>query len=214
LRALCVVIPLTSLLLLAGPAPAQSISPYDRSWYRAPFWSGEYPSGFSVLEETTITIRPVLDPEAAPSVSCLLPEGATYHAWNFPRVEADALSFVSFTKIDELEVTQAHDAVLHTEPDGDEVSVHFAPGSRWRELVYYGEGAFLMEYDGALYTGDQDLVNVSRSRLGGESGYDEWLRVNCANNQWGWILMRDIVKDEETFDSPNIVDYGVAADLD
>lgn len=213
MRFACLVLPLAGFVLAAGPAPAQSISPYDESWYRAPFWSGEYPSGFTVLKDVTLGIRPVLDPAAAPSVSCLLREGATYHMWNFPRVAADALSFVSFTKIDELEVTVAYDAVLHAEPDGAAVSVHFAPGSRWRELVYYGEGAYLMEYEGALYSGDQGLVEVSRSLLG-DSGYDEWLRVNCANNQWGWILMRDLVKDQESFDSPNIVDYGVAADLD
>ena len=86
------------------------------------------------------------------------------------------------------------------------------PGETWRYLVYFGEGAFLMEYDGVEYDGDQDLFEHAEQE-GDSNGYEEWLRINCSNNQWGWLFMGDITLDDGTFISPNITGYGVSEDL-
>ncbi|RYE07568.1 MAG: hypothetical protein EOP22_17205 [Hyphomicrobiales bacterium] len=200
--------------LMATPAVAQSVESYGDDWYRAPFWSGEYPAGFTVLKDTVVQLRPALSPTAAKTVDCPLPAKATYQQWNGARVEAEGLHFVSFTEIDEMEVTAALDTSLFRNDDGTSVDVGFKPGDKWRYLAYFGEGAFLMEYDGVRYEGDQGLMEVSKSLQPGERGYEQWLRINCANNQWGWLFFGDIVQDDITFTGPNIVEYGRSADLE
>jgi hypothetical protein len=202
-----------ALALLAGPAFAQST--YDESWHRAPFWSGEYPSGFSVLKDVTVQLRPLLDPKAEKTIACDLPAKATYQVWNNARVEEQGLHFVSFTKIAEYRIKDAYTTTLYNSAHGVQAELSFKPGDIWRDLVYYAEGAFLMEYDGVQYDGDQSLYDVSEPvDPDAEGGYEEWLRINCPSNQWGWLYMGDITVDDVTFRSPNISGYGDAKDLD
>ena len=68
---------------------------YDSAWYRAPFWSGEYPSGVGVQSPTTVQIRAEPSLDVSPSIKCELPEGANYHPWNKARVQNDGLEFLS-----------------------------------------------------------------------------------------------------------------------
>lgn len=210
-----------TLILAAGlvalgvsPTLAQSVPVYDETWHRAPFWSGEYPGGFSVLKDVTVQLRPTLDPKTAGSISCDLPAKATYQAWNGARVAEQGLTFVSFTEIDEMRVTAPYEAVLLREDDYTEVPVSLAPGDSWRYLVYYAEGNFLMEHEGVRYSADQGLMDVSEAVRPGERGYDEWMRINCPNNQWGWLYMGDITIDDVTFAGPNVTEYGMSSDLD
>jgi hypothetical protein len=199
-----------SLTLLTAPAFAQS--QYDESWYRAPFWSGEYPGGFSVVKTTTVQLRPALDPKTEKTVACELPQGATYQLWNQPRVEEQGLFFVSYSKIAEYKITKPYETTFYRHLDGTEVKVSLKEGDTFRYLVYFGEGAFLMEYDGVEYDSDQDLFEHAEQE-GDTNGYEEWLRINCSNNQWGWLFMGDITLDDGTFVSPNITEYGMAEDL-
>jgi hypothetical protein len=197
--------------LLAAPAAAQSV--YDESWHRESFWSGEYPGGFSVAQATTIMLRPALDAAAEPTIACDLPRGATYQAWNGDRVEEQGLSFISYTRIAEYTVVEAFETTLYRNPDATEDRIAFQPGDTWRYLVYFAEGTFLMEFNGVRYDGNQDLIDVSE-QVGDASGYEEWLRINCPNNQWGWLFMGDITIDDVTLVGPNITEYGMAKDLD
>lgn len=202
------------LLLAADSASAQSVMQYDDNWYRGDFWSGEYPDGFSVLKDTIVLLRPRLDPAVERSIECPLAAKATYQQWNIGRVAAEALDFVSFTEIVDMVVTEPYEATLYAETDSAETSVAFKAGDTWRYLAYYGEGAFLMQYKGVNYTGDQGLDDASKVVREGARGYDEWLRINCANNKWGWLYMGDVKVDDVTFGAPNITEYGSAADLD
>jgi hypothetical protein len=70
-----------------------------------------------------------------------------------------------------------------------------------------------MEYDSVEYDGNQDLFEVSE-QMGDTNGYEEWLRINCPNNQWGWLFMGDISLDEGNFVSPNITEFGTSKDLE
>ena len=198
-------------VMLAGP-PAVAAT-YDDSWYRAPFWSGEYPDGFSVVKTTTVQLRSMLDKDAEKSISCELPQGATYQPWNRERVEEQGLWFTSFTKIGEYKMTKPFETTLYRRSDATEVQVSLEAGDVWRYLVYFGEGAFLIEYEGEEYDGNQDLLDYSQ-QMGDAGGYEEWLRINCSNNQWGWLFMGDINLDDGTFVSPNITTYGESKDLD
>jgi len=203
----------TSLCLLAVPALAQGVESYDDNWYRAPFWSGEYPGGFSVARTTTVQLRPRLDPKADKTIACELPQGATYQAWNQARVEEQALNFTSFTKIADYKITKPYEATLYKHSDGTELKVSFKRGDTFRYLVYFAEGQFLMEYGGEQYHLER-LEVENAEQIGDSSGYEEWLRINCSNNQWGWLFMGDITLDDGTFLSPNITEYGMAKDLE
>jgi hypothetical protein len=200
-----------TLVFAAAPAFAQSI--YDSTWYRAPFWSGEYPDGFSVAKTTTVQLRPALDVSVAKTIACELPMGATYQAWNRSRVEEQGLSFTSYSKIAEYKMTEPFEATLYRRDNASEATISLKEGDTWRYLVYLGEGAFLMEYDGIEYDGNQDLFEHAEQE-GDTNGYEEWLRINCSNNQWGWLFMGDVTLDDGTFLAPNITGYGESKDLE
>lgn len=202
----------TAMLSLAA-APALAQSTYDDTWYRAPFWSGEYPGGFSVARTTTVQLRPTTEASAERSIACELPLGATYQAWNRDRVEEQGLSFTSYTRIAEYEMTEDYEATIYRRDDASEAVIPFKDGDTWRYLVYLAEGSFLMELDGVVYDGTQDLFEHAE-QIGDTNGYEEWLRINCPNNQWGWLFMGDITLDDGTFLAPNITGYGEAKDLE
>jgi hypothetical protein len=200
-----------ALALAAAPALAQSA--YDEGWYRAPFWSGEYPGGFSVVQTTTVQLRPSLDPAAERSIACELPQGATYQIWNLKRVEEQGLGFASFSRIAEYKMTEDYEATIYRRDDASEAVIPFKEGDTWHYLVYLAEGAFLMEHDGVEYDANQDLFEHAE-QIGDTNGYEEWMRINCPNNQWGWLFMGDITIGEGAFVTPNITGYGESKDLE
>ena len=203
---------LALLLLLATPASAQSVSAYDDAWYRGDFWAGEYPNGFTVLKDTTLKLRPALS-ATGKTIDCPLPAKATIHPWNISRVKDMGLTFVTFSEIQEWELTEAYEAPFYSELDATETTLSFKPGDRIRYLIYYAEGTFLMEYEGVQYTGDQGLLEKAK-QVNTATRDDEWLRINCPNNMWGWLYFPDLVIDDKTIGGPNIVEYGQSADLE
>ena len=194
----------TAFLALSSPLAVA----YDDSWYQASFWGGEYPSGFSVTGPTIVATRFEPDPETPASIECLLPEGATYHPWNHDRVEADLLTFVSFTRKQPYTLESDLNISVYTE-EGDDVALDLAAGDTWTYLTYLGEGAFLMEYGGATYIADQSLFEVSSAD--GNAETHEWLRLICGNGESGWLLL-DEIRTLPTIGEPNIVGYGEAED--
>ena len=150
-----------AIVLAGGPAIA---APYDDSWYRAPFWSGEYPDGFSVVKATTLQLRPTLDKDADKTIACDLPQGATYQPWNQSRVEEQGLTFVSFTKIGDYKMLKPLETTLYRRMDATELQVKLSKGETWRYLVYLGEGAFLMEYKGEEFDGNPDMLDASEQQ--------------------------------------------------
>ena len=72
-------------------ADAQSRRPannYDGKWYLSEFWTGEYPSGFSVIDRNvSIKGRSRLNFSAARHVKCELPYLAVIHPWNAARIK-------------------------------------------------------------------------------------------------------------------------------
>ena len=184
---------------------------YDDAWHKVEGgWSGEYPNGFTVKSNVTVSIRPNLDLDAPKSVPCLLRKGATYHQWNTKRVAADQLQFVSFTKISTYEVNSDFAAQATIEPDTGTVTIHFKRGDRWTYLSYVAEGEFLLRFGETIYHASQDLLDASTEVSRGE-GYDEWLGLKCANGAVGWVLFRDVAHLPE-FGSVTIDSHGTAED--
>lgn len=73
-----------------------------------------------------------------------------------------------------------------------------------------------MSYGGTRYTAEQDLYEASRPKdannPNNDALTDEWMKLTCANDRTGWLLMRDVAENS-AFDEPNIVEYGQASDL-
>lgn len=183
---------------------------YDDTWHTANFWGGEYPNGFGVVSDTVVTLRAVPDPDAPEVGDCTLPANAVYHPWNHARVEADDLAFRSFTLKQPYTVNDAADVTVYTEPDWGEVPLSFTGGETWSFLAYFGEGAFLMEYEGKQYIGDQSLFEISTSDA--PQAYHEWMRLTCPDGVTGWLLL-DEVTTLPTIREPNITGYPEAEDF-
>jgi hypothetical protein len=194
------------------PASAAADIGYDQTWYRAAFWSGEYPDGFTVLKPTAIQLRGEPSPMSSPRIECALNQGATYHPWNYDRVATGDLEFLSFTRIDLMTVDHETRAVLYDEAGKTEFAFDFARGEHWRYLAYLAEGSFLMDYKGKVYIGDQALLENSSGSLA-QDEYHAWIRISCANGASGWLFMQDI-KGIASLGPANIDGYNQARDIE
>ena len=164
------------------------------------------------MTDTVLKLRPLMS-STDKTIDCPLPAKATIHPWNVERSQAMGLTFVTYSEIQEYEVTEAYEGPFYGEFDATETTLSFKPGDRFRYLIYFAEGTYLMEYEGVQYTGDQGLMEKSK-QVNTANRDDEWLRINCPNNMWGWLYLPDLVMDDKTISGPNIVEYGRAADLE
>ncbi|CAL78450.1 hypothetical protein BRADO4721 [Bradyrhizobium sp. ORS 278] len=195
----------------AGPAT------YDPAvWFRNDFWGHEWPDGFTVNNDITLTIRTRPEIGAPKSVSCLLRRGATYHPWNTKRVNADRLSFVTFTRIRTYQLTRDYSSDLPRLPKDEHVKVTLKAGDRWSAVGPGAEGFFLMRVGTEVYRGYQDLFDAS-TEVGGEPAAgpedddQQWLQLRCANGITGWIFYTD-VKDAPGFSRAQECGFGCAED--
>ncbi len=198
-------------LILAAILAATAAHAYDDTWHEDTFWSGEYPTGFSVSAETSIPMRAEPDPDAPAALTCVLSKGATYHPWNHARVADDALVFRSYSKKHTYTIKRAYTATLSAYR-GDDEKVRFKPGDTWTYLAYLAEGMFLMERGGKLYVGGQDLFEASETTGAPELVSDEWLNLPCANGTRGWLLVREVLG-QPGIREANITGYPEAQDL-
>jgi hypothetical protein len=195
----------------AGPAFS-----YDASWYKAKSWSGEYPNGFTMTADVTISIRGSLDLDAPKSISCALKKGSTYHVWNKKRVVSDRLEFISFTKIETYELEARRAVEVRRKSGGRSTIIEFKKGDRWSYLAYLAEGSFLIKFGNTVYIAGQNLLEksteVEAAVKSEQSTYDEWLKLKCAHGTVGWIFFNEI-KNAPGFSKANISGYGIASDL-
>jgi len=204
----------TLALCLWSPQQVAAAAPYDASWNKSDFWSGEYPHGFTLTEDATIKIRSTLDPKAPRDIDCALKKGATYHPWNAARVDSDGLNFLSYGRLVPYVVTKPVKVIAQTQPGDEEVNLVFKKGDEWIYRTYYAEGMFEMTYKGKIYAADQDLMEASKEKPGqasSDAGPDEWMKLTCANGVTGWLLFADTA-DQPAYAEPEFSDYGVALD--
>jgi len=197
---------------LAASAPVQA---YDDSWHKTDFWAGEYPEGFTLKQDVVTKIRKEPDHETEPGVDCALKKGETYHQWNEERVKASKLEFATYVKKIVYVITQPATLILQNEKTESDEKRDFEYGDEWTYLTYYAEGAFRMEYKGAVYTAEQELFEYSQEKgvVGPNSNHEqfEWMKLTCANGKTGWLLYEDVFKLPH-FDKPEFPEYGRAID--
>jgi hypothetical protein len=188
---------------------------YEGGWYKVPFWSGEYPNGITMESDTTTMLRAAPDPDAPQTIECTLPQGATYHPWNIPRVESDQLEFVTFSPI--IENVVVADGMVFAYPplSMEAIELNMQAGDTWEFLAYLGEGFFVMRYQGVVYEAGQELYEFSEAAgaAADDRQSDEWLRLTCSNGARGWLRVNEVVG-TPGFGSTPITNYGEASDVE
>lgn len=179
------------LMIALSLVSLNAFAAYDQTYYRANFWSGEYPNGFSVVKENvTVPAYTQMDANAS-GFQCAVPFKANYHQWNQARVA----EFVSMNKI--VPMTAKRDAYIE-EDSGKKVKVR--KGEQVEYLVYGSEGWFTVRYKGKEYTADRDFLKrmiYDKSLM--EIPADEWVKIDCVTvgaPVQGWVLMRQLFKED------------------
>lgn len=188
---------------------------FDETWYKADFWAGEYPEGFTLKKDFATKVRANPDLKAERMIDCALKKGATYHPWNEARVEESKLQFVTFVKKVIYVIKDPVTLVLHNEIVAENEKVVFDADDEWTYLTYYAEGSFRMQFNGAVYTAEQSLFEVSNEKgaVGANSAHEtfEWMKLTCANGASGWLLYDDVFELPQ-FEKPEFPEYGKALD--
>jgi len=200
------------LLLVFFALPALA---YDGSWYKADFWSGEYPNGFSVVgKNVKLMGRAEPSLEAPATITCGLPQRAVFHAWNAKRL-AD---YVTYSRI--VTLTMKNDYVLD---HGEDKPVSLKKGDTLEYLIYGAEGTFLVRIQGVEYTADQSLLENAEETADGAFQQDEWIQVPCRKGGKAWLFFGELVKTNSEGEVvyatglsdwwKGFVEYGVVRDL-
>ena len=193
---------------------------YGETWNISGGWPGEYPLGFSVLEDDVVLQgRTNMHPLTEPTVACPLDRFATYQQWNFARGDADDLDFVVANRM--IDVTMTADAPIEV-PAGEfgyeTKALMLKSGEVLSYKRYLGEGFAIVGYQGSDYEiNEAELVNVSdidEAVNASGIGEDLWVEVTCQDEaaSRAWILYDEAIRAQGIGPSP-VIGYGEARDL-
>lgn len=212
------VLGVTALTLSLSPDPSwaaeESETSVEKTVYTTDFWSGEWPPGFTVQENTFFKGRLFPDASTSKTIECSLKKGATYHPWNQDRSQTDKLQFVTIQTTQDFVVKSSVNAYVSDPDTNEESTIQFKKGDEWTFLTYYGEGFYLMSFNEQHYVAEQDLSENSEETTASQSGesiYEEWLGLPCDDDNRGWLLLEDLTGNK-AIGEPNVTEYGAAVD--
>lgn len=189
---------------------------YTDDWKVGYGWPGEYPDGFTIMEEGVVLMgRNVPDLETPANIACPLDYGSTIHQWNDDRVNRDDLIFVSATKT--IDLTVFVDAVIEAESEDmytPFIELPVSKGDTVTILRYYGEGFGLIELEGAEYVADIMQLDAITTPTDEEMTTHLWVKVKChtQSNAYPWIFFDDAIATDGV-ERHEITGYGEAYDL-
>jgi hypothetical protein len=186
---------------------------YDKTWYKADYWPGEYPEGFSIkADNVTLAARKKPDPKIKTSLQCAVPKNAVFHPWN----ESRDARYRSYSKIVPLKA-KAEFVYEFTTEDGHTSARTVESGEIIEYLAYQAEGHFFVRFQGKVMTAGQDLFDQVATVDQALFGDDQWVEIPCGEGVRGWILLSDLRHADGTWieglDGPHITEYGKASDL-
>ena len=208
------------------PQPEPAISPAadipaptynEEVWYISGGWPSEYPPGFSVLDEDVVLMgRKHMHQDAARSVSCPVPQNASYQQWNTSRVEADDLEFVTVSEKVIVQITE--DAFVDAPTDENwENELALNAGDTLTFLRYLAEGWSIWELGSDEYEIEEGALrdisdietafaNISEDRL--------WVEITCADDarSRAWLLYDEVLDNEGIVMTP-IIGFGESRDM-
>jgi OOP family OmpA-OmpF porin len=187
---------------------------YEKTWYFADFWPGEYPPRFSVVsDDVELVGRADMRLGAAKNIQCPVPKLATFSPWNNKRNEADQLLYRSVTQIAAITFSGDVKVPAIRQSDDKDITLDLTPSDSMYFLAYHGEGFALYQYNNENYViNEGDFQNRAVFEEGDNASTDLWLRLPSANGGTAWVLYDDAVKTEGIIIS-GIERYGIANDL-
>ena len=145
------------LLILTVLFTANAFGAYDKTWYQAQYWSGEWPNGFSVAKPgVVVPARTAMDHDLQPSINCALPYKAVFNPWNSERYKISETMYLTASKIVSLTAKAAFSYNL-SDANGNDVKLQFKKGQVFEYLIYGSEGSFLIRVKNKEYWASQDL---------------------------------------------------------
>lgn len=193
---------------------------YDDGWNVSGGWPGEYPPGFSVLEEGVVLQgRTAMHPLTEATIACPVSKLATYQQWNFLRTDADDLDYVVATKL--FDITMTSDAPIEVPDDEMGYQAKQLPLKKGDVLTYQrylGEGYAIISFGGVDYEiNEAELVNVSDiNEAASADGLveDLWVEVACGDEaaSRAWVLYDEVINTSGIGPTP-ITGYGESADI-
>lgn len=198
----------------AIPAEAQAPRPqpqpqtgYDKAWFVSPFWSGEYPSGFAVIDKKVVVQgRAKLDKNAPRSVNCELPYLAVIHPWNEARRKKDKVEFWSATKI--VPLTAKENFEFSPDP---KIKIPIKKGNVIEYVRNSAEGMFQVRIAGKVYDAEQDLFDYMESvPQENFTEEEEWVLLTCVQGQRVFVLYPDDLSDAKSPEKlqAGLLEYG------
>lgn len=188
-------------------AQQQASTGYDKSWFVSPFWSGEYPSGFAVIDKKVVIAgRAKLDKNAPRTTNCELPYLAVIHPWNDTRRKKDKIEFWSATKI--VPLTAKENFEFSPDP---KTRIAIKKGNVIEYVRNSAEGLFQVRIGGKVYDAEQELFehmeDVAQESFTDE---DEWVVLNCVQGGRAFIFYPDDLFDPKSPDKfqPGLIEYG------
>ncbi len=161
---------------------------YDSSWHQAEYWSGEYPSAYSVIKrDVKVQARKGMDKDLAKDVTCELPYLAVFSPWNNPRNEKNKARYYTASKIVKLIAKQDFDF-----PTDDDKVLKIKKGQVIEYLIYGGEGYFTVRINGKEMGADQSLFEQVEPTKESDFVQEEWIHLECANKVTAWIHTADL----------------------
>lgn len=193
---------------------------YDKKiWHIVPYWSGEYPNGFSVIKPgTKVPARTKMDPALPKNISCELPYLAVFHQWNLERTKANKAEYVSTSKIIPMIAKKTFKYEF-----SDQKPMTIKKGELLEFLIFKGEGFIDFRYKGKIYEGEGSIFENFPALKDDAFVVDEWLQVKCVGGQTAWISYfetwelgesgRHMYMDGLGDMGPAMEDYGKVRDL-
>lgn len=194
------------------PEPPVEIAGYGDDWSVNEFWSGEYPSGFTVqADNVSVMGRSEMKRAAPREIDCALPKGANYTPWNVERADADNLTFMSANQITAITLTQ--DIEVDTFVNDNPVRLALKTGDVLHYQFYMAEGFFMAEFEGQTYELSEGELRASATFEDG-ADTDEWVNVKChdGSDTRAWLLLAETL-DEDDIAQTQHDNYGTASDL-
>ena len=176
----------------ASPEDIPTIG-YPDGWEMQLYWSGEYPSAFSVTQEgVTVMGHETITYQVYPPIYCGLPHKATYSPWNRDRNNADQVEYVSM--VFPTTFTIKEDVTLDVLVGDGEEQLTLTTDDQLVYKSYLAEGFFIAEKDGVQY--EMNEAALPQSTVFEQGPEDqEWVRVTCddAEKTRAWVLYEDAI---------------------
>jgi hypothetical protein len=196
-----------------APVDIETIG-YPDGWEMIPYWSGEYPSAFSVtMEGVTVMGHETITYGVYPPIYCGLPYKATFSPWNSERFGAGETNFV--TMVFPTTFTINEDATIEAfiTNEVEPTQLALKTGDQLIYKSYMAEGYFIAEKDGVLYEmNETDLPESTEFTTGPDD--QEWVLVTCADGDStrAWVLYEDAINAQGVIPY-EYTGFGEAADL-